>query len=161
MSNLIPVKTALTIEFSYGVDSSHLPNEAQLLEWAQNAIQDLMTEPCHIDIRITDMDEIKTLNAQFRQKDSPTNVLSFPAEPMPGIKMTHLGDIAICAEIVVSEASQQCKPVDHHWAHLITHSILHLLGYDHIDSIEAQEMELLETKILDRIDIPDPYLINT
>jgi len=159
MSNPIQIKTTLTIEFSYGVDPSNLPTEAQLISWAENTIMGFITEPSNIDIRITDMDEIRALNAQFRQKDLPTNVLSFPADPMPGIENTHLGDIAICADIVAAEASQQCKQLDHHWAHLVTHSILHLLGYDHIDAAEAEEMESLEREILERINIPDPYLI--
>ncbi len=107
--------------------------------------------------------EIQRLNREFRGKDSPTNVLSFPSQ-MPEslaeeMENFHLGDIAICPEIVEFEAQEQSKGLEAHWAHLLIHGLLHLFDYDHQNDDEANEMENLEIQILKTLGFPDPYLI--
>ncbi len=98
------------------------------------------------------------LNAEWRGKSGPTNVLSFPAPDLPGAPAdAPLGDIALALETLMREAAAQVKPLPHHFAHLLTHGLLHLLGYDHETSAEAEVMEELETRILARLGIPCPY----
>lgn len=102
-------------------------------------------------------EESQSLNSQYRGKDKPTNVLSFPFEVPDGIELDLLGDLIICADVVEKEAQEQDKPLLHHWAHMVIHGTLHLLGYDHISDDEAEEMEALEIKLLAHLSIPDPY----
>ena len=106
---------------------------------------------------VVDAAESQHLNLTYRGKDKPTNVLSFPADLPDFVESTHLGDLAICAEVVVHEAREQGKPVMNHWAHMTIHGCLHLLGYDHIKDDEAALMEDLEVKLLAALNIPDPY----
>ncbi len=108
-------------------------------------------------VRIVDENESQTLNNQYRQKNSPTNVLSFPADLPEGIPIEHLGDIVICNSVVRKEANEQGKETRAHWAHMIVHGTLHLLGYDHIEDSEAEIMEALETKIMTHLLFPPPY----
>lgn len=106
-----------------------------------------------ISVVFADMEEIQDLNRRFRNVDKPTNVLSFPND---GI---FLGDIVLCYDVIRKEALEQNKMFDSHMIHLVVHSILHLLGYDHISDDEAEEMEALEIKILDKVfGIANPYL---
>jgi probable rRNA maturation factor len=112
----------------------------------------------------TDAD-VRTLNAQFRGKDKPTNVLSFPAQPPPpGALGRHeplpLGDVVLAAETVAAEARDLGIPVSHHVQHLVVHGLLHLLGHDHESDAEADRMEALETRILAVLGVPDPYRSN-
>lgn len=108
-------------------------------------------------IRLVGKEESRRLNAQFRNMDKPTNVLSFPADLPPEIKLPLLGDIVICANLVGSEAAEQGKSLESHWAHLTIHGILHLLGYDHQNEKAAAKMESLESYILKSLGYPDPY----
>ena len=119
--------------------------------------------PSEVSLLFTDNATIKELNAQWRAKDKPTNVLSFPAFPLkPGMAlMPLLGDIVLAFETVQSEAKQEHKPFDDHVSHLVVHGLLHLLGYDHETDAEAEEMEALERKILARLAIPDPYALSS
>lgn len=112
-----------------------------------------------LSLVFTDDDSIQSLNAEWRQKDKPTNVLSFPAFPMaPGDPLPPmLGDIVLAYETVVREAELEQKPLENHITHLIIHGLLHLLGYDHETDEEAEEMEALERQALARLAIPDPY----
>lgn len=107
-----------------------------------------------VTILLTDDDSVRELNARFRQKDAPTNVLSFPAPHNPE---RHLGDIALAYGICAREAEEQGKPLAHHLQHLTVHGVLHLLGYDHIGDDEAEVMEDLERAVLADLGIPDPY----
>lgn len=109
-----------------------------------------------ICVRVVDEDESRRLNRDFRHKDAPTNVLSFPA----GIDLPDaliLGDVVVCAPVVQREAEQQHKPYEHHFAHMVVHGVLHLLGYDHQADAEAAAMEKIETRVLDRFQVSDPY----
>ena len=105
-------------------------------------------------ILLTDDDTVADLNIRFRDKAGPTNVLSFPAPENPE---GSLGDIALAYGVCAREAEEQGKPLAHHLQHLVTHGVLHLLGYDHLVDDEAEEMEALERRILAGLDIPDPY----
>jgi probable rRNA maturation factor len=107
-----------------------------------------------IALQLTDDDEVRRLNGRFRGKDEPTNVLSFPAPPNPE---QHLGDVALAFGVCAREAEQQGKPLAAHLQHLVAHGVLHLLGYDHMTDVEADEMEGLERGILAGLGISDPY----
>lgn len=107
-----------------------------------------------VTILLTDDDSVRELNAQFRQKDTPTNVLSFPAPRNPE---RHIGDIALAYGVCAREAAEQGKPLEHHLMHLVVHGVLHLLGYDHMGDDEAEAMEGLERSVLAGLGVPDPY----
>lgn len=134
-----------------------LPSEAQIQQWATAAVQP-QQENIEMTVRIVDEAESHHLNLTYRGKDKPTNVLSFPFEVPEGIELPLLGDLVICRQVVEKEALEQQKPLIAHWAHMIVHGSLHLLGYDHIDDSEAEEMESLETKIMKNLGFDDPYL---
>jgi len=112
-------------------------------------------------VRIVELNEMTGLNEQYRQKTGPTNVLSFPFESPPGMPVdlteTELGDVVVCAAVVMREAAEQGKTLTAHWAHMIVHGTLHLLGYDHIQDNDAQKMELLEIAILAELGHTNPY----
>ncbi len=129
-----------------------LPAPGRLRAFARAALGRTRGE---LTIRIVDRPECHALNRRYRGKDRPTNVLSFVPSPMVG--EGNLGDIVICAPVVADEAKQQGKPLHAHWAHLVVHGCLHLLGYDHAREAEARAMENLERKILSRLGFPDPY----
>ncbi|MBR7888955.1 rRNA maturation RNase YbeY [Marinomonas sp. A79] len=139
-------------------DTAHLPSEADFLLWVEKALANSDDE-FEVTIRIVDVEESQALNHEYRGKDKPTNVLSFPFEAPPGLELALLGDLVICNQVVAMEAEEQKKEPLHHWAHMTIHGILHLCGYDHITDDEADEMESLETKLLASLSISDPYLI--
>jgi len=114
---------------------------------------------CELGVVFTDDNEIAVLNAEWRGKDKPTNVLSFPSgmPSPPGQLPLLLGDIVLAWRTINAEAALDGKPFDHHLTHLVVHGILHLLGYDHEDEQEAEAMEALERRVLARLAIPDPY----
>lgn len=115
------------------------------------------TEPSEISLRVVDPEEMQTLNERFRGKNKPTNVLSFPVDFPPELALPLLGDVVICAPIVYREAREQHKTPAAHWDHLFIHGVLHLLGFDHENEAEAQEMEALETRALALLGWPCPY----
>ena len=133
-----------------------VPDESSFQQWLDQLSNhlDVSGEVC---VNVVDATESQRLNNTYRGKDSPTNVLSFPSDLPDFVESTHLGDLAICAEVVIREAKEQGKPELHHWAHMTIHGCLHLLGYDHIDDDDAAQMEALETELLAALDIPDPY----
>lgn len=139
-------------------DTKHLPSEADFRLWVETALAN-SDEELEVTIRIVDEEESHALNHEYRGKDKPTNVLSFPFEAPPGLELPLLGDLVICAQIVQNEAEEQNKVPLHHWAHMTIHGILHLCGYDHINDDEADEMEAIETQLLSSLSISDPYLI--
>ncbi len=111
-----------------------------------------------LTIRLVDEPEGREFNRAWRQKDYATNVLSFPADvPDELLDIPLLGDLVICVPVVEREAAEQGKTLSAHWAHLVIHGCLHLLGYDHIDDEEAEEMESLERQLLAELGHPDPY----
>ncbi len=110
-----------------------------------------------LSLRFADDSEVQALNLQFREQDKATNVLSFPATPVPGQDEAPLGDIILAHETVAIEALEQNKTFTNHSQHLILHGILHLLGYDHDTDEKAAQMETLEREVLASLDIDDPY----
>ena len=147
----------LEVEVQLAVDQTDLPSAAQITTWVRAAWQQSSTD-AEVVVRICEEDESRQLNHEFRGKDKPTNVLSFPYEPHPGIELHHAGDLLICAPVVVREATEQGKSADAHWAHMLVHGMLHLQGYDHQDDAQAEEMESFETNILTALGFPAPYL---
>jgi len=135
---------ALTIQLACDDD---VPSEEAFETWVNTALEG---ESKDVTIRIVDIPEMTQLNETYRQKKGPTNVLSFPFEWPEGVptEQTELGDIVICASVVKQEATQQKKNLDHHWAHMVIHGVLHLLGYDHQTDSEADIMEKKEVKLL-------------
>ncbi|MDF5705701.1 rRNA maturation RNase YbeY [Aeromonas sp. BC14] len=134
-----------------------LPTEAQLQGWLDGTILGFQQE-AEVTVRIVDEAESNELNLTYRGKDKPTNVLSFPFEAPPGLELPLLGDLVICRQVVEHEATEQGKPLMAHWAHMVVHGSLHLLGYDHIEDDEAEEMEALERDIMQELGFADPYL---
>ena len=108
-------------------------------------------------VRIVDEAEIIELNARYRARREATNVLSFPADIPPELGIPLLGDVVICAPVVNREAAEQHKETRSHWAHMVVHGTLHLLGFDHQCEEDAAKMESRETRILAALDFPDPY----
>ena len=143
-------------------NSENLPSLEQFTQWVQRALaHEAQTEDfpeTEITIRIVDEAESHELNLTYRGKDKPTNVLSFPFEVPEGIELPLLGDLIICRQVVEKEAQEQQISLESHWAHLAIHGTLHLLGYDHIDDAEAEEMEGLETEIMQSLGFEDPYI---
>jgi probable rRNA maturation factor len=133
------------------------PTEQQFQLWVDAVLQE-DDQDSEIVIRLVDDQESSELNQQYRHKSGPTNILSFPFEAPDGFDSDLLGDLVICAPLIALEAQQQNKSLFDHWAHITIHGVLHLLGYDHIDDAEAEEMEALEIKILSRLNINNPYL---
>jgi probable rRNA maturation factor len=149
---------ALVLTVGYGVPRAGVPAPASFRRWVAAALRGARRRrPVELAIRIVDAIEGRALNRDYRGKDYATNVLSFPAELPSGVDLPLLGDLAICAPVVLREAAEQGKPVAHHWAHLTVHGVLHLLGHDHLVDADAERMEALETRIHATLGIPDPY----
>jgi probable rRNA maturation factor len=144
----------IDIENVSSIDS--IPGDESIITWAKQAL-DEKHKNAEISLRIVDIDESLYLNKEWRNKDSATNVLSFPVGEIIEHAPNLLGDIVICAPIVEQEAKQQGKTSEAHWAHLITHGILHLQGYDHEKDDEAAIMETKEILILEKIGYANPY----
>lgn len=134
----------------------NLPSESDFQRWVEAALSEFRDEG-EICIRVVSSEESQELNHTYRDKDKPTNVLSFPFDVPEDIPIQLLGDLIICAEVVATEASDQNKALFDHWAHMVVHGCLHLIGFDHIKDYEAEEMENLERQILASLDIADPY----
>ncbi|MCL4113789.1 rRNA maturation RNase YbeY [Vibrio lentus] len=135
-----------------------LPTEQNIQLWLDKTIPQFQ-ENAELTVRIVDTEESHQLNHDYRGKDKPTNVLSFPFEAPPGMELDLLGDLIICRQVVEKEAEEQNKPLLAHWAHMVVHGSLHLLGYDHIEDDEAEEMESLETEIMQTMGFEDPYIL--
>ncbi len=134
-----------------------VPEDSDFQRWVDAALAEV-TEDCELSVRIVEVDESTELNSTYRGKSGPTNVLSFPFEAPVVIEPRLLGDLVICKTVVETEAKQQNKQLEEHWAHMVIHGCLHLLGYDHIETDEAEKMEALEVKILQSLNIDNPYL---
>lgn len=133
------------------------PSLEQLQQWCALALRQRSADS-ELTIRLVDEPEGRELNNTWRHKDYATNVLSFPADVPDGLlDIPLLGDLVICVPVVEREAAEQGKSLEAHWAHLVIHGSLHLLGYDHIDDAEAEEMEALEQNLLAELGHPDPY----
>lgn len=147
---------SVQLERQLASEADDIPPESSFRRWASAALAGRRSA-AEIVVRVVDEDESRRLNRQYRGKDRPTNVLSFPFEAPPGVPSEHLGDLVICAPVVQREALEQGKTAEAHWAHLTVHGVLHLLGHDHLDDNEAEQMEALERTILAGLRYPDPY----
>jgi len=165
-SLVVDVQNALSRRDNAEHDAELISDE-QLSEWANLAYSQVSDGPNEVTIRLVDEDEITQLNRDYRGKDKPTNVLSFPVESdfefidqLEGdADFNLLGDVIICHSVIVNEAKEQSKKVSDHYAHMVVHGILHLCGYDHQDEQEAEQMEALEVKILAVKQIANPYSV--
>ncbi|MBL4815521.1 MAG: rRNA maturation RNase YbeY [Shewanella sp.] len=146
----------LDLDLQVATDNERLPSQEDFELWVRIALRNTMNQ-AELTIRIVDEAESQTLNSSYRGKDKPTNVLSFPFEAPPEIDIPLLGDLIICAPVVEFEAKQQNKSLQAHWAHMVVHGCLHLLGYDHIQDAEAEEMESLETQLVESLGFNNPY----
>ena len=147
--NLIEIQTIF--------NSKGQPDQKHIQQWVDAALEGF-NQDTEIVVRIVDEQESAELNEQYRHKSGPTNILSFPVEVPEGIELNLLGDLVVCAPILEKEALEQHKTLSDHWAHIIVHGVLHLLGYDHLDDEEAELMENKEIAILKQLTIKNPYL---
>lgn len=147
----------IEVDLQLATKESSIPDEHLFIQWCEAAILPYQ-EKVELTIRIVDVDEGLALNKAYRQKDYATNVLSFPVDlPDEFLDIPLLGDLIICAPVVKKEAVQQQKALEAHWAHLVTHGCLHLLGFDHENEEEATQMESIEQALLTKQGYPDPY----
>ena len=150
---------SVTVDVQYEVEAG--PDEDDIRRWVEAVVA---AEQNPIDValtvRIVGIEEIAELNERYRHKTGPTNILSFPFEAPPGVELNLLGDLVIAAPVVVSEAQEQHKTETTHWAHMVVHGTLHLLGYDHQLPAEAENMEAREIHILQTLGFANPYLLD-
>ncbi|MBL4630948.1 MAG: rRNA maturation RNase YbeY [Paraglaciecola sp.] len=161
------------LDIQLASDCADIPQQEDIQLWIDALLSYQQMDNKEITVRIVNHGEIKQLNQQYRGKDKTTNVLSFPFE-MPEFTLPEgmenvegvdiddsmsnfLGDIVICAQVIKQESTEQNKQLRHHWAHILIHGTLHLLGYDHIDEQDAEEMENIEITVLQQLAIDDPY----
>lgn len=153
----------IQVDVQNACDDDSAPDDATIASWIVRAVDASgTTGVSEVSVRVVSSEEIRALNKQYRGKDRPTNVLSFPAGKVSGLPADIplvLGDIVICASVVRDEAAAQRKVLEDHWAHMLVHGTLHLLGFDHESDSEAAEMEALETTILSDHGLADPYRV--
>ncbi|AWM79142.1 rRNA maturation RNase YbeY [Gammaproteobacteria bacterium ESL0073] len=148
---------SIEVDLQLVSEDAYIPDESLFVQWCKAAILPYQ-ESAELTIRVVDEEEGLALNSAYRQKDYATNVLSFPADlPDEFLDIPLLGDLIICAPVVRKEAEQQQKAIEAHWAHMVTHGCLHLLGFDHEDQEDAIEMESIEQTLLMEQGYPDPY----
>ena len=159
----------ISVHIQMATIHSIVPSAALLKRWCRAALQQQKVKAASICIRLVDSRESALLNKRYRSKSGATNVLSFPADVPKALRssvlqqdfqqalLQELGDLVICAPVVAREARAQCKTIQAHWAHMVVHGSLHLLGYDHIKKQDAVKMEALEVKILAQLGYDNPY----
>jgi probable rRNA maturation factor len=149
---------ASIVDRQLAVNGASLPGQAELEAWVAAVLARFPHEVRReVTVRFVDDEEGQALNRDYRGRDRPTNVLSFPFEAPPGVELPLLGDLVLCHPVVLREAAEQGKTQQDHYAHLVIHGMLHLLGHDHLEEREAEEMERLEREILTDFAIADPY----
>lgn len=148
------------VDVQKAMEIDDVPAEEDIRNWVEAVLLDtnrVDADQAELTVRIVDQDEISELNQKFRNKPGATNVLSFPADRDLPLEVPLLGDLVICASVVTNEAHEQGKSLEAHWAHMVVHGTLHLLGYDHVNSAQAAEMEQKEITILKGMGFSDPY----
>lgn len=147
------------VQYAVEFDQDILPTQAIIEHWLMSAFEAHPDETRNeMTVRFVEESESRELNYTYRGKDASTNVLSFPFEALPGTDIPLLGDLVISPHVVAREAEAQGKTLSDHFAHMTLHGCLHLMGYDHIEEDDAEEMEALERKLLASLEISDPYL---
>jgi probable rRNA maturation factor len=156
---MTPRARAVAVAVQKATRAAGVPPKARLTRWALAALES--NARGELTVRVVGRGESAALNARYRGKRGPTNVLSFPGEPMPqkSRDLLPLGDVVICASVVAREAREQGKPLAAHWAHMVVHGTLHLQGYDHENARDAKAMEARERALLRDLGFPDPYSI--
>lgn len=141
------------------INSQHplIPSQENCETWITAVLQHQKLNNAEVSLYIVDEDEGRQINRDYRGKDYATNVLSFPADIPEEVGVPLLGDLVICAPVIEREAKEQNKDINAHWAHMLVHGSLHLLGYDHLEDAEADLMEELETHLLQQLGFPPPY----
>ncbi len=155
----------ITVDIQIASDGDDAPDPALINAWVESVLQesDVIAQaeidhrPIELSLRVVNNDESQTLNREYRGKDRPTNVLSFPSDATVDLPFRHFGDLVICAPVVRNEAQEQEKTIQNHWAHMVVHGTLHLAGFDHIEADDAVVMETIEKHILAKHGIDDPY----
>lgn len=150
---------SIYVDIDNACNADNIPDDKKFIHWVTSALENQRAR-AEIAIRIVDEIESAALNAQYRHKNIATNVLSFPSDLPEDCEPPILGDLAICAAVVVREAQEQKKTCEAHWAHMVIHGSLHLLGFDHIEDADAEKMEAREIAILDALGFTNPYLDN-
>ncbi len=149
------------VDVSHATEDDSTPEDAFIADWIVRAVSAVCDSgDFEVSVRVVDRDEIRALNREYRDQDKPTNVLSFPSGQVDGLPAAAprlLGDIVICSCVVSDESRLQTKAHLDHWAHMLVHGTLHLLGFDHETDAQAVEMEALEVSILASRGITDPY----
>ncbi|MFT4580774.1 MAG: putative rRNA maturation factor [Gammaproteobacteria bacterium] len=148
------IETHVTVQFATDLDA---PPASEIVKWATLALETKMSRPCELTVRVVGDKEGRHLNEHWRMGDGPTNVLAFPMEGLE-LEPPLLGDVVICASVANSEAMRDGKENHTHWAHLVIHGTLHLLGYDHLTDSEAADMEAQECTLMRELGYRDPYL---
>ena len=151
------VTRRLEVDVSYAARRPWVPSSRQLTAWAAAALAPLQRSVV-LSVRIVGLARSRSLNALYRDKDKPTNVLSFAGAGSVPDGRLYVGELVICAPVVAREALAQGKTLESHWAHMAVHGVLHLLGFDHERRAEAAKMAAREIQILDRLGFSDPYL---
>ena len=151
---------AVLLDIQLVSEHDGIPEPEHMQRWLDAALKDRHPD-AEVVVRIVDEQESRELNLRYRDQDKPTNVLSFPIEVPTAVQSEMewklLGDLVICAPVVASEAMQQGKSLEAHWAHMLIHGALHLCGYDHQNDVQANEMETLETEIITGLGFAPPY----
>lgn len=153
------LRRRLALHFDNQSTAAEVPSENQFRRWAWQAVKQ-QYHRAEISVVLLDEEEARACNRDYRGKDYATNVLSFAldeGETLPALLDGLHGDLVICPQVVLKEAAEQGKTPEQHYAHLTVHGVLHLMGYDHIEETEAEEMEALETELLHQLAYPDPY----
>jgi probable rRNA maturation factor len=150
------VPRRLELDVSYAARQPWVPSSRQLARWAAAALAP-MRRSMVLSVRVVGRTRSRSLNAHYRHKDKPTNVLSFSGPGKAPDGRYFLGELVICASVVAHEARTQGKTLEAHWAHMAIHGVLHLLGFDHERKIEAAKMAAREIQILDRLGFSNPY----
>ncbi len=148
-------RMAPKIDLQNPADFDDLPSEKSFRQWVEAALGEA-GDDLEQTVRVVDIDESTDLNTRYRNKNGPTNVLSFPADDAQ-LDYRCLGDLVICAPLVIEEARSRGLAVEAHWAHLVVHGMLHLQGYDHENADQASIMEALEVEILGTLGYANPY----
>jgi len=150
---------SVILDVQYEVEAG--PDEDDIRRWVEAVLAaEKHAADVELTVRIVGVDEIADLNARYRDKTGPTNILSFPFEAPPSVELDLLGDLVIAAPVVVKEAQEQHKTEMAHWAHMLVHGTLHLLGYNHQAPAEAEDMEAREIHILQNLGYSNPYLLD-
>ena len=148
---------AIRVDVQFAYQDELTPTAAEIKTWVKSTLKDFRKNS-ELTVRIVDKKEATELNERWRKATGPTNVLSFPYNDTDGPVPDLLGDIVICAAVVKAEAVRQKKDLNAHWAHMVVHGTLHLLGFDHVVKRDAEKMEATEISILDRLGFSNPYV---